>query len=146
MIEQINATKIISASADQIWAAISSIDGLDRWFPIIADCSVFGTGEGAIRAMTLVDGGKITDRIDLIDNKERMLCYNRIESPFPVQSYLGTVKVNRVNEAKAKLSWTVEIDVQEGEREAMIVLIHRALTDGVNGLDRELQQIAPLDN
>ena len=146
MIEQINVTKTISASADQTWTAISNIDGLDRWFPIIANCSVFGTGEGAIRTMTMVDGGKVTDRIDLIDDQERMLCYNRIESPFPVQSYLGTVKINRVNEAKAELSWTVEIDVQEDERDAMIELVHRALTDGVNGLDLELQQIAPLDN
>ncbi len=41
MIEQINVTKTINMNADQIWAAISSIGRLDRWFPIIAACYLF---------------------------------------------------------------------------------------------------------
>ena len=49
MIEQINVTKILTVNADQAWAAISAIGGLDRWFPIIADCSVLGAGVGATR-------------------------------------------------------------------------------------------------
>lgn len=141
MIEQINVTKTITINADQTWAAISSIGRLDRWFPIIADCSVFGTGEGATRILTLVDGGKINDRIEFIDHQQRSLRYNRIESPFPVQSYFGTVKVCKVNDAHAELSWTVEIDVQEEQREAMAGLIHRALTEGVDGLELDLQQL-----
>jgi hypothetical protein len=140
MIEQINITKIITINADQTWEAISSIGGLDRWFPIIAGCSVFGTGEGATRILTLVDGRKIKDRIESIDHQQRSLRYNRIESPFPVQSYLGTVEVRKANDVSAELSWTVEIDVQKEQREAMAGLIHCALTDGVDGLELDLQQ------
>ncbi len=106
MIEQINITKILTVNADQAWAAISDIGGLDRWFPIIADCSVLGAGVGATRFLTLVDGGKITDRIEAIDHQQRSLRYNRIESPFPVQSYLGTVNISKVNDNSAKLSCT----------------------------------------
>ena len=140
MIEQINITKTLTVNADQAWAAISSIGRLDRWFPIIADCSVLGAGVGATRFLTLVDGGKIQDRIDAIDHQQRSLCYNRIESPFPVQSYLGTVKISKVNDKRAKLSWTVEIDVQEEQREAMVGLIRGAITEGVDGLEQDLQQ------
>ena len=89
MIEQINITKTLTVNADQAWAAISGIGGLDRWFPIIADCSVLGAGVGATRVLTLVDGGKITDRIETIYHQQRSLRYNRIESPFPVQSLSG---------------------------------------------------------
>jgi hypothetical protein len=140
MIEQINVSKTITVNADRAWAAISGIGGLDRWFPIIAECSVLGAGEGAIRSMTLIDGGKITDRIESIDHQQRSLCYNRIESPFPVQSYWGTVKVRKANGGNAELSWAVEIDVHEDNRDTMVELIHRALTDGVDGMALELQQ------
>lgn len=140
MIEQINISKTLTVNADQAWAAISGIGGLDRWFPIIADCSVHGAGVGATRFLTLVDGGKITDRIEAIDHQQRSLRYNRIESPFPVQSYLGTVNISKVNDNSAKLSsWTVEIDVQEEQREALVELIHRAITEGVDGLEKDLQ-------
>ena len=141
MIEYINVIKTINANADQAWAAISRIGGLDRWFPIIADCSVFGTGEGATRILTLVDGGKIKDRIEVIDHQQRSLRYNRIESPFPVLSYFGTVKVSKVCDINAELSWTVEIDVQEEQRDAIVGLIHRALTEGIDGLELDLQQL-----
>ncbi|MCX7099007.1 MAG: SRPBCC family protein [Methylococcales bacterium] len=141
MIEHINVTKTINAIADQAWAAISRIGGLDRWFPIISGCSVLGAGEGATRILTMVDGGKIKDRIESIDHQQQSLRYNRIESPFPVLSYLGTVNVRKVSDAKAELSWTVEIDVQEGQRDAMVGLIHHALTEGIDGLEVELQQL-----
>lgn len=88
----------------------------------------------------MVDGGKITDRIEAIDHQQQSLRYNRIESPFPVQSYLGTVNISKVNDNSAKLSWTVEIDVQEEQREALVELIHRAITEGVDGLEKDLQQ------
>jgi len=113
MIEQININKILTVNADQAWAAISDIGELDGWFPIIADCSVLGAGVGATRFLSLVDGGKITVRIEAIDHQQRSLRYNRIESSFPVQSYLGTENISKVNDNSAKLSWTLEIEVQE---------------------------------
>ena len=140
MIEQLNVTKIIAVNADRAWTAIRGIGGLERWFPIIDDCTVFGAGEGATRVMTLTDGAKIKDRIDLIDDQRQCLRYTRTESPFPVQSYVGTVEIRRINEADTKLSWTLEIDVQEDQRDALIELLRDALTGGILGLERDMQQ------
>jgi hypothetical protein len=53
MQEILNVTKTIASPSDQVWAAISSIGGLDRWFPIISSCRVEGVG--AIRMLTLAD-------------------------------------------------------------------------------------------
>ena len=141
MNDQINITKIIVTNADLVWTAISGIDGLERWFPIIADCSVLGTGEGAIRLITLADGGKIKDRIELIDHKQQILRYNRVESPFPVQRYIGTVQVCKESDVSAKLSWTIDIDVQEVHRDELHGLVYQAISDGIDGLASELQQL-----
>ena len=141
MKDQINITKTIEINADLIWTAISGIGGLERWFPIIADCSVLGIGENAIRLITLVDGGKIKDRIELIDHKQQILRYNRVESPFPVQRYIGTVQVCKESDVSAKLSWTIDIDVQEVHRDELHGLVYQAISDGIDGLASELQQL-----
>ena len=143
MIEQLNITKTITVNVDQAWAAISSIGGLDRWFPVITGCSVFGTGEGATRTLTLADGGKIKDRIETIDHQHRRLRYTRTESPFPVQSYLGTVEVRKVNEGDTEVSWTVEIDVREDQRDVLVEFLRTVLAEGIQGLEQDLQQPHP---
>jgi hypothetical protein len=140
MIDQLNVTKTIIVDADQAWAAISSIGGLDRWFPIITNCTVFGSGEGATRILTLADGAKIKDRIEVIDPQHRRFRYTRTESPFPVQSYLGTVDVRKVNDGTAEVSWTVDMDVQEFQRDALVELLRNALTEGIQGLEQDLQK------
>ena len=140
MIEQLNVSKTIAANADPVWAAISGIGGLERWFPIIDECTVFGAGEGATRIMTLTDGAKIKDHIDVIDHQRQCLRYTRTESPFPVQSYVGTAEVRKINDADTELSWTLEIDVQEDQRDALAELLCNALTEGILGLERDMQQ------
>ncbi len=139
MIEQLNVTKTINTDANRAWAAISDIGGLDRWFPVITACSVFGTGEGATRILNLADGEKIKDRIDTIDHQHRRLRYTRIESPFPVRSYRGTVEIHHVNTGAAEVSWTVEIDALEDQREPLIEFLRNALAGGIQGLEQDLQ-------
>ncbi len=138
MIEQLNVTKTINTDADRAWAAISNIGGLDRWFPVITACSVSGTG--ATRILTLADGAKIKDRIDAIDHQHRRLRYTRIESPFPVRSYRGTVEIRHANAGAAELSWTVEIDALEDQSEPLIEFLRNALAGGIQGLEQDLQQ------
>jgi hypothetical protein len=141
MIEQLNVTKTITASADRAWAAISRIGGPDRWFPMITECTVFGTGEGATRILTLADGAKIKDCIEAIDHQHRCFRYTRTESPFPVNSYRGEVEVSNANAGATEVSWTVEIDVQEDQREALVEFLRNALAEGIHGLEHDLQQL-----
>lgn len=51
-----------------VWEAVSAIGRLDVWFPIIETCKIEGHGAGAIRWVTLINGGgEITDTIEEID-------------------------------------------------------------------------------
>ena len=140
MIERINVNKIIAVNAEQAWTAISGIGGIDRWFPVISTCSVIGAGVGATRIMTLADGSAIKDIVEEIDHGHKRFRYNRIESPFPVQSYLGIVEISETAAEKTQVSWTVEIDVQQDQRETLSEFLRTALSDGIQGLEHELRQ------
>lgn len=139
MIEYVNVTKTLSAGSDKVWSAIRGIGGLERWFPIIATCRVNGAGVGAIRIMTLNDGAEIKDRIDEINDTARRFRYTRTESPFPVNRYLGTVEV-RDDNCKTTLSWTLELDISPEVRDELTSLLTGALSDGIDGLELDLQR------
>lgn len=66
MIDNSNIAQTIDAPSDKVWAAIRAIDGLDRWFPVIATCRVEGEGVGAIRFLELSDGkSEVTWAVEL---------------------------------------------------------------------------------
>lgn len=86
--------KKLNVPADVVWAAIRKIGRLNVWFPIIETCRVEGEGAGALRYMTIANGGgDIKDTIVEIDNFNMKLVYLRPISPFPVTYYKGTVEV-----------------------------------------------------
>ncbi len=138
MIETVNVTKIIALPSDKAWQAIAQIGGLERWFPVITACQVTGCDVGATRLMTLTSGEEIIDRIESIDHQTRRFQYNRIKSPFPVNRYLGTVGVCKIGPDSSEISWSVEIDVDKNHRDELVGFIKQALSDGIDGLERNL--------
>ena len=117
-------TKKTTVSADAAWGAISKIGRLDTWFPSIATCRVEGDDVGAHRHMTLEGGGDIADRILEINRARTRLTYQRVESPFPVTSYKGTVEVFESFDSLAIVVWTVDFESEPKDSESMAEL-HR---------------------
>jgi uncharacterized protein YndB with AHSA1/START domain len=132
--------RTIVAPPERIWAAVRAIDGLDRWFPVIATCKVEGTGVGAMRVMGLEGGGELHDRIEEIDESARRLRYLRVVHPFPVTRYLGTVEVLAQGPGSAELRWTIDMEVEPADREATAAFLFQAISDGVAGMAGELEQ------
>jgi hypothetical protein len=139
MIEQVNINRIINISADQAWAAISGIGGLERWFPIIAACTVSGEGVGALRTLTLEDGAQMIDVIEEIDHQHKRLRYKRIQLPFPVSSYVGTVDIRASAQLAAEIMWCVEMQPEEGCPADLADFIYTAISDGIQGMERDVQ-------
>lgn len=139
MIANANVKKIVAASSHRVWQAIRSIGGLDLWFPVIASCHVEGEGVGAIRILGLAGGGEMRDRIVEIDDSEHRLRYERFQSPFPVESYHGTVEIRAASDQSSEIFWKVQVDVAADQKDALVPFIESALSDGIEGLERELQ-------
>lgn len=134
----IAVTESIAVPAEQAWAAIAAVGGLDRWFPVIDACRVDGAGAGARRVMDLVAGGRIVDHIIEIDEAHRRLGYDRVESPLPVNRYLGTVQVEATGTDSCTLTWHVDLDVDPEAADAVVSFLTEAISAGVGGLRNEL--------
>lgn len=140
MIEKLNVTKTIKVPVSIVWTAISSISHLEQWFSVIKHCQVNGQGVGATRTLTLVDDKIMHDVIIEIDHRNYQFCYKRTEAPFPISEYLGTINLNSTTQKETKLSWSVEYLVATENQQEMRSLILNVITDGINGIEQDLQK------
>lgn len=132
-------TKKMNVPAEKAWEAISRIGRLDVWFPFIATCSVEGDGAGACRRMTTSEGGAITDIIQEIDHARRRLVYLRVESPFPVTRYLGTVEVFESYDSLAVVAWTIDFESDPADSASIAEIVYGAISAGLDGMEKDLR-------
>jgi hypothetical protein len=131
--------KKLSVPVEIVWAAISRIGKLDVWFPIIETCQVEGNGAGAVRLMTIVNGGgEIKDTIDDIDHSKRRLIYLRPVSPFPVTSYRGIVETFESYDGLAVVAWTIDFESKPEDAQSVADLVKNAISDGIDGMEKDL--------
>jgi len=94
----------VSAPPDQVWALIGHFGG--TWHPLIAKIQLTGTGIGQLRAIETIDGKQIIERLDAIDNSQRLYRYSMI-SGIPAVDYTGTLDV-RPKESGSSVEWRVQ--------------------------------------
>ena len=134
-------TKKLNVPSDKVWEAISKIGRLDVWFPFIETCKVEGNGPGALRYMTIVDGGgEIKDTIEEIDSKNKKLVYLRPVSPFPVTYYKGTVEVFTSYDGLGVVVWTIDFESKPEDTASVAELVQSAISAGIDGMETDLMK------
>jgi hypothetical protein len=66
----------LAAPPDQVWALIGQFGGL--WHPLIASIKLTGTGVGQLRTIETIDGKQIVERLEVIDNSQRLYRYTNV--------------------------------------------------------------------
>lgn len=134
-------TKKFAVPVEDVWDAVKGIGRLDVWFPIIETCHVAGDGVGAVRTMTIVDGGgEIRDTIEEIDTANKRLVYLRPVSPFPVTFYRGTVEVFRSYDGYGVVCWTIDFQSTPEDKVSVATLVRDAIAAGLAGMEADLLQ------
>ena len=63
----------LAAPPDQVWAAIGKFDGM--WHPLVASVKLTGEGIGQLRTIESIDGKQIIERLEAMDNSQRLYRY-----------------------------------------------------------------------
>ncbi len=117
------SSAVVPAPADQVWAVLAVFNGLPDFHPAIA-ASELTSGEegqvGAVRRLTLGDGGVVVEDLLALDAPGRTLTYSILESPFAVRRYVATIRVVPVTATgQAFVEWFAEYDA-DGADEAQL--------------------------
>jgi uncharacterized protein YndB with AHSA1/START domain len=133
----VNVVKKVNAPAEAVWKTISAIGGVDKWLSLIKTCSVEGTGAGAKRVCTTADGATLDERIEAIDQENRIFRYSIPEPPMPIKNLLGTMQVLAIDSGKeSQVDWSATFEVEEAHEAEMIAMLEGIYSEGITGLGK----------
>ncbi|MBI4776265.1 MAG: SRPBCC family protein [Deltaproteobacteria bacterium] len=103
---KVSMNTTVKASAGEVWKTISDFNGLPKFVAAIVKSTMQGSGVGALRTLTLGDGGQIVEKLESLDPKTQSLTYSIVKSPLPLEKYLATVQVRDLGGDKCEVVWS----------------------------------------
>ncbi|GAA5162462.1 SRPBCC family protein [Amycolatopsis dongchuanensis] len=131
---------IVPAGVAEVWAVVRDFDGLPVWHPGIESSEIEPgavAGEvGAVRRLTLADGGTVREKLLRLDDVDRSYTYQIIEGPFPVRHYVSTVRVAPVTATgETFVEWWCDYDADAGDEEQLNHTFSQGVyAGGISGL------------
>ena len=126
----VTKTAQINAPAAAVWAKVKDFNALNSWHPAVAKDEITegkNNQVGAIRLLTLGDGGTIKESLLAWDNAGMSLTYNILEGVLPVSDYVSTLKVEALSDTSSKITWTGSFNAGGGADD-------QASTDAISGV------------
>jgi hypothetical protein len=111
----------LNVAADEVWKLIGGFNSLPDWHPAIEKSEL--QEEGSMRRLSLAGGGTIVEKLERLDDSERVYTYSIIDSPLPVSNYTATICVKEDSEGKTTVEWSSEFEAKgAAENEAIDVI------------------------
>ena len=98
----------INAPAAKVWEKVANYGDLGAFHPAVAKTEILsGTNntKGAVRLLTLGDGGTVNETLTNYDASGMSYAYVINESVLPVSNYAATIDVNAVSENVTEVVW-----------------------------------------
>ena len=102
------------------------------WHPLIAKIQLTGTGIGQLRTIETIDGKQIIERLDAVDNSEKLYRYSMI-SGIPAADYIGTLDVKQKGTGST-VEWRVEYLADGQPTLAIKTIVTQLLKTGLASL------------
>ena len=113
----ITVTMQVNAPAPAVWSKIRDFNAMNTWHPAVAKDEII-EGEnnmiGAVRLLTLGDGGTIKEKLLAWDDAGMSLTYNILEGVLPVRNYVSTLKVEPLPDKTCKVIWSGSFSAAPG--------------------------------
>jgi len=99
----------VNAPASAVWFNLHSFGDMGAWHPAVKKTEIvdgYNNKAGAVRLLTLQDGGTIKEKLLDYKFKEKSFKYEIIEGVLPVSNYVSTLKVSEAKDGKSLVTWT----------------------------------------
>jgi len=96
---------IIHTSPDAIWQVLSDLGAACQYRAMVINCTVEGTGIGALRTLTNADGSTLVERLETLDAAAHRLSYSLLTDT-PFRDCLTAMTVRDLGPSQAELNVT----------------------------------------
>lgn len=132
-------TAIAQCPAEAVWTIVERFGDIAEWHPGISASSLISerADAGSVRELHLPTGEVLTERLTVLEPKQRSLGYRMEITPLPVENYEASVSVQPLSDTAAcVITWKARFDVLAGIDEAsMATAVSNLLRDGHHGLE-----------
>lgn len=126
-----------NAPADVVWKIVGDFGAADRYLDVVERCELQHRSGSTERLLHLRGGGLVHERLVLACPQDRALRYTIVDSPLPVTDYVSTVRVDELDDAHCRVSWSATFDprgTDEVQARDAIAAIYRMGFDGLRRL------------
>ncbi|GAA1233290.1 SRPBCC family protein [Prauserella halophila] len=114
------ASGIVPGDVDEVWRRVRDFNGLPAFHPGIASSEIEpghnATDVGAVRKLTLADGGVVREQLLALDDLGRSYTYNILDGPFPIRRYISTIRLAPVTATgDTFVEWWTEYDADAAD-------------------------------
>ena len=98
----------INAPADLVWSKVKNFGDLGAWHPAVDKTEIIGRKnnvKGAVRLLTLQDGGTIKEKLLFYNEKGMTFKYQILEGVLPVSSYVSWISVKGSKKGVTTVVW-----------------------------------------
>ena len=129
---KVNMNTSLNVSPEKLWEMIGGFNALPDWHPAVEKSEL--EEEGFVRRLSLAGGGTIIEKLEKIDDNERLYSYTIVDSPLPVDNYTSTIRVKDDGSGNSTVEWSSEFspkDVPENDAVEVIQGIYQAGFDNL---------------
>lgn len=139
----ISETAQLNVSAASAWARVRDFNAMHKWHPAVAGTEILegeNNAVGAVRLLTLQDGGTIKEKLTAWDDAAMSFSYVILEGVLPVQSYSATLVIEKLTDNTCKIIWSSSFSAGAGADDRKATDTIRGIyIDGLNNLAQILK-------
>ena len=125
---KVHVSTTLHVPAQAVWNMIGGFNELARWHPAVVRSEESREDDATIRRLSLMGGGTVTARLDLLDSRERSYSYSIIETPLPVAEYRARLRVRESEDGHScTVDWSSEFEPIEDVPESDAVRAIRSV-------------------
>ena len=134
---KVSSSTELPVSAKTVWAVIGNFNALPDWHPAVEKSELKKQDGGTLRKLSLVGGGSIEEKLEQIDDNERLYTYSILSGPLPVSNYTATLKVRESDGGKGcTVEWSSQFEAQGAPESDAVAAISGIYEAGFENLKR----------
>ena len=123
----------LQVSAEEVWKVISSVDGVDKWFPSVIKSCRFENGK---RYCETIDGIPLVENILEINHEKHVFKFSiPQQSMLPVTDIVETMEVKQDANGNAIVDWSGTWMVTSDQEQTMIETFSNLWTMGLKEME-----------
>lgn len=124
----------VQVSADELWGLLGQFNALPDWHPAVQSSEL--EDNGRIRRLHLFGGGEIVERLEKIEDGDRLYRYSIVSGPLPVANYTATLRVRDDGKGKSVVEWSSEFEPKGASENDAVQAIQGVYEAGLENLKK----------